>query len=154
MESGHRFLLLTFEIVALGLVLAMVPEPGARTVMGVLLAVLIARTVWTPASAGVQGPPEGLPERRGDHLFRHWLNVLIKKIREFHAVCQAVREERVNPGVGQVRIREIERELQELISEVTDLAKPQRLRGRRWGRSRKPPADPAAKPYSEPRSLD
>lgn len=139
METGRRLPLLIVELLALGLTLALIPDAGARVVLGLLLGILISRTAWSGAGRA-EGPPEGLPDRRADHLFRHWLNVLIKKIREFHAVCQAIREERVNPAVGEMRIREIETQLRDLVAEVTELAKPPRLRRRR---SRRAPRTPA-----------
>ena len=131
METGQRLPLVIAEIVALGVVLAAIPDVVARVALGLLTALLLARTAWTPAARRRQGPPEGIPERRSDHLFRHWVNVLVRKIREFHAVCQAVSAERVNPSVGETRIQELEREVQELLAEVTDLAKPPRIRQRR-----------------------
>lgn len=141
METGQRLPLVIAELVFLGVVLAAIPDTVARVALGLLLATLLARTAWTPTGPHRQGPPEGLPERRSDHLFRHWVNVLVRKIREFHAVCEAVRTGRVNASVGETRIQTIEREVAELLSEVTDLAKPTRIRQRR---KRRPGSAPTA----------
>jgi hypothetical protein len=146
METGHRFLLIAAELIALGVILVAIPGAGARLALGLIVAAVLVRTAWIPGGA-TKGPPEGLPDRRGDHLFRHWLDVLIKKVREFHTVCEAVREERVNSAVGEMRVREIETELRELMAEITDLAKPPRMR-----RGSKPrPADvPVRRRRGEP----
>jgi hypothetical protein len=68
------------------------------------------------------------------------VNVLLKKIREFHTVCQGVSSGGVNLAVGQLRIHEIEKEINELMSQVTESAKPSQMR-RGW-RSKKPVPPP------------
>lgn len=128
--------LVVAEVVALGAILAFVEDTAARVALGLLVGLLLARAALVSGKAELdEGPPSGLDDRRQDHLFRHWINVLLKKVREFHTVCQGVATGGVNMAVGQLRIHDIEKEIQELLSQVTDAAKPNDLkrRGRRSG---------------------
>lgn len=128
-EEGLRGPLIVAEVAALGAILALVEDTVARVALGLMVGLLLARSALTPIARGkAEGPPEGLDDRRHDHLFRHWVNTLIKKIREFHAVCQGMRERSVNVSVAQLRVREIEKDLHSLMDQVADSAKPEPLR--------------------------
>jgi hypothetical protein len=133
MENSMRGPLIVLEIVALGVILAFVDDTPLRVALGLLVGLLLARSALRTEKAPLAvGPPEGLHDRRQDHLFRHWINILLKKIREFHTVCQGVASGGVNIAVGQLRIHEIEREIGELMKQVTESAKPAEVkRGRR-----------------------
>ncbi len=126
MES-FRVPLVVLEIAVLGAILALIDDPPVRVVLGVLVALLLARGALSD-SQPAEGAPAGELERRRDHLFRHWLNTLTKKAREFHTVCGGVKEGRVNAAVGQLKIQQIEQELQSLLSQMADVAKPQQLK--------------------------
>ncbi len=129
MDDSLRGPLVVIEVVALGAILALVDDTVPRVALGLLIGLLLARNALTPARGRlVEGAPEGLDERRHDHLFRHWVNVLLKKVREFHTVCQGVASGGVNVAVGQLRINEIEREIRELMNQVTESAKPAEVR--------------------------
>jgi hypothetical protein len=129
MESSLRAPLIVLELAALTAILALVDDVMPRVALGLLVGVLLARNALIAGGgAAAEGAPEGYGDRRHDHLFRHWVNVLLKKIREFHTVCQGVAEGGVNMAVGQLRISEIEREIRELIDQVTESAKPEPLR--------------------------
>ncbi len=129
MDNSLRGPLVVIEVVALGAILALVQDTVPRVALGLLIGLLLARNALTPARGRlVEGAPEGLDERRHDHLFRHWVNVLLKKVREFHTVCQGVAEGGVNLAVGQLRINEIEREIRELMNQVTESAKPTEIK--------------------------
>ncbi|NIR46578.1 MAG: hypothetical protein GWN99_19210 [Gemmatimonadetes bacterium] len=133
--------LIVVEIVALGAILAFVEDTLVRIALGLVVGVLLARAALVGGRAEeLEGPPSGLDDRRQDHLFRHWVNVLLKKVREFHTVCQGVATGGVNMAVGQLRIHEIEKEIQELLSQVTESAKPEDMkkRGRRKGTTPRP----------------
>lgn len=126
--------LIVLEVVALGVVLAVVEDPLPRVALGLLIGLLLARNALVAGKEGeAEGPPPGLDDRRQDHLFRHWVNVMLKKVREFHTVCQGVATGGVNMAVGQLRIHDIEKEIQELLTQVTESAKPDEIkkRGRR-----------------------
>ena len=135
MDDSLRGPLIVLEVVALGIVLALVDDTLVRVVIGLVIALLLARSALTAGrDTGAEGPPVGLDERRQDHLFRHWVNVLLKKVREFHTVCQGVSSGGVNLAVGQLRISEIEKEISELMGQVTESAKPQDAKRGRQGR--------------------
>lgn len=128
MNESLRGPIIVVEITALGLILALVENTAARVTFGLLLALLLARAALVSRETPRGGPPSGLDERRHDHLFRHWVNVLLKRIREFHTICESIREEKANLTIAQMKLREIEGELQTLLSQVTDTAKPSDLR--------------------------
>ena len=135
-ESMRGPVAVVAEVVALGLILIFVEDTVVRVALGLLMGMLLARSALIAGKLEeADGPPSGLDDRRQDHLFRHWINVLLKKVREFHTVCQGVATGGVNMAVGQLRIHEIEKEIQELLSQVTDSAKPSDMkkRGRRSG---------------------
>lgn len=135
-ESMRGPFVVAAEVVALGLILVFVEDTVVRVALGLLIGLLLARSALLAGrTEEVEGPPPGLDDRRQDHLFRHWINVLLKKVREFHTVCQGVATGGVNMAVGQLRIHEIEKEIQELLSQVTNSAKPNEMKkgGRRPG---------------------
>jgi hypothetical protein len=135
MDDSMRGPLIVVEVVALGLILALVENTLLRVTLGLLVGLLLARGALTTGAAPAgERPPEGLHDRRHDHLFRHWVNILLKKIREFHTVCQGVAGGGVNIAVGQLRIHEIEREISELMNQVTESAKPAEVKRGRRGR--------------------
>lgn len=136
MDSTLRAPLVIIELAALGAILALVDDPVPRVALGLLVGLLLARNALTGTrAADVEGAPEGYDDRRHDHLFRHWVNVLLKKIREFHTVCDGVAGGGVNMAVGQLRINEIEKEIRDLMDQVTDSAKPADFR--KTGRTKK-----------------
>ena len=129
-ESMRGPLFVIALVVLLGLILAFVEDTLARVALGLLVGLLLARGALAGGKQEAEGPPPGLDDRRQDHLFRHWINVLLKKVREFHMVCQGVSTGGVNMAVGQLRIHEIEKEIQDLLSQVTDTAKPSEMKKR------------------------
>jgi hypothetical protein len=151
MDDTMRGPFIVFEVIALGVILWFVDDPVPRVALGLLVGLLMARTALTAGrDSELEGPPTGLDDRRTDHLFRHWVNVLLKKVREFHTVCQGVASGGVNMAVGQLRIHEIEREIQELMLQVTDAAKPTPMK-RRSRRQSKPAAkEKRPEAYGEP----
>jgi hypothetical protein len=72
----------------------------------------------------VEQGPEGYDDRRHDHLFRHWVNVLLKKIREYHTVCDGMEGDGVTAAVGHLRMKEVEKQIQDLLNQVTESARP------------------------------
>ena len=140
MDDNMRGPLIVAEVIALGAILAFIDDTLTRVALGLLVGLLLARSALIAGRDEVEeGAPPGLDDRRQDHLFRHWVNVLLKKVREFHTVCQGVATGGVNMAVGQLRIHDIEKEIQELMSQVTESAKPEDMkkRGRRSGASPK-----------------
>jgi hypothetical protein len=132
MDANLRGPLIVVEVIALGVVLAVVENTTWRLAIGLVLALLLARSALAAGTVtGEEGPPQGLSDRRQDHLYRHWVNVLLKKVREFHTVCQGVSSGGVNLAVGQLRIHEIEKEIRELMNQVTESAKPSDMK-RGW----------------------
>jgi hypothetical protein len=136
MDSSLRAPLVVLELAALAAILALVDDPAPRVALGLLVGLLLARNaLFSGKSAEDEGAPTGFDDRRHDHLFRHWVNVLLKKVREFHTVCQGVASGGVNMAVGQLRINEIEKEISELIAQVTDSAMPPAVKKDRRSRS-------------------
>ena len=136
MDSGLRAPIVVLELAALAAILAIVDEPAPRVALGLLVGLLLARNaLFSGKSADDAGTPTGFDDRRHDHLFRHWVNVLLKKVREFHTVCQGVASGGVNMAVGQLRINEIEKEISDLIAQVTDSARPPDVKKDRRSRS-------------------
>ena len=136
MDSGLRAPIVVLELAALAAILAIVDEPAPRVALGLLVGLLLARNaLFSGKSADDAGTPTGFDDRRHDHLFRHWVNVLLKKVREFHTVCQGVASGGVNMAVGQLRINEIEKEISDLIAQVTDSAMPPDVKKDRRSRS-------------------
>lgn len=132
MPDSLRAPLVVIELVALAVVLAVVSDPIPRVAFGLVVGLLLAYAALKPSRPlEDEGAPEGYDERRHDHLFRHWVNVLLKKIREFHTVAEGVSSGGMNSAIGQMRLNEVEREIQDLLSQVTQTAKPAKLkRGR------------------------
>ncbi len=97
MYDSLRAPLIVLELIALGAILALIDDE--------------------------QGP-EGYDDRRQDHLFRHWVNVLLKKIREYHTVCEGMEGDGVTAAVGHLRMKEVEKQIQDLLNQVTESAKP------------------------------
>lgn len=141
MEDSLRGPLIVLEVAALGVILAIVEPTFTRVALGLLIGLLLARNAFVGGASRRQSSGRGSEERRQDHLFRHWVNVLLKKIREFHTVCQGISDGGVNVAVGQLRLQEIEKELQDLIGQVTESAKPPQVRRRSTAapRSERPP---------------
>ena len=127
MESSLRGPLIVLEIAALGAILALVEDTFVRVAMGLVVGALLARSAL-PVAAAQQGPPTGLPERRQDHLFRHWLTALVKKAREFHIICQGIKTGQVNLSMGQLKVQQIQSELEKLLNQMTDTSKPDQLK--------------------------
>jgi len=144
MDSSLRAPLIVLELAALAAILALVDEPAPRVALGLLVGLLLARNaLFSGKPANETGTPTGFDDRRHDHLFRHWVNVLLKKVREFHTVCQGVASGGVNMAVGQLRINEIEKEISDLIAQVTDSAMPSDVKkDRRTRSSTKKPSKP------------
>lgn len=141
MDSSLRVPLIVLELAALAAILALVEQPVPRVALGLLVGLLLARgSLVAGRASGADGAPPGFGDRRHDHLFRHWVNVLLKKVREFHTVCQGVANGGVNMAVGQLRINEIEKEISELIAQVTESAIPVDLKKERRSKrtSKKP----------------
>ncbi len=127
MESSLRGPLIVLEIAALGAILALVEDTFVRVAMGLVVGALLARNAL-PVAAAQQGPPTGLPERRQDHLFRHWLTAMVKKAREFHIICEGIKTGQVNLSMGQLKVQQIESELEKLLNQMTDTSKPDQLK--------------------------
>jgi hypothetical protein len=148
MDDGLRGPMIVFEVVALGAILAFVDDKLARVALGLLVGLLLAYGALTYGKETVgEKPPSGLSDRRQDHLFRHWVNTLLKKVREFHTVCQGVASGGVNLAVGQLRIHEIEKEIASLMAQVTESAKPTEMKRGFRGRKATPP-EPKEEPDS------
>lgn len=112
------------EVMLLGLILALVDHTLLRVSLGLIVAILLARTALARHEGIPAGEPGDLYERRRDHLFRHSVDSLLKKLREFHAVCQSVSAGNVKVAAGELRIDQIEGEIQALVGRVTDTARP------------------------------
>ncbi len=147
MDGSSRAPLVVLELAALAAILALVDDTIPRVALGLLVGLLLARNALSSEKPiDDAGGSSGFDDRRHDHLFRHWVNVLLKKIREFHAVCQGVASGGVNMAVGQLRINEIEKEISELIAQVTDSAMPPDVKKER--RSRSPTKKPSKPPQA------
>lgn len=130
------------EVVALAFILAVVEHMPTRVGLGLAVGLLLAFHAWPPRLKKLgKGPPKGLPQAREDHPFRYRVEILLKKLREFHAACRAVREGRVTLAIAERRIEQIETETQELLEQVTDSTWPPELRKKEGGR----PSDPDAR---------
>lgn len=129
MDESLRGPIVVAEVAALGVILAVVENTMVRVALGLIMALLLARAALASKKPDEGGrPPTGYDERRHDHLFRHWVDALLKRIREFHTICDSVREEKANITIAQMKLREIEAELLKLLNQVTDTAKPSQLR--------------------------
>ncbi|MEE9133091.1 MAG: hypothetical protein V3U13_05980 [Gemmatimonadota bacterium] len=145
MDNSLRVPLIVLELAALAAILALVDGPVPRVFLGLLIGLLLARSALLASgpSREVGAAPQGVDDRRHDHLFRHWVNVLLKKIREFHTVCQGVADGGVNISVGQLRINEIEKEIRDLIAQVTESAMPGEIQKERRSRRVREPGNKA-----------
>ncbi len=119
-----RGLLIVAELALLGIILAFVEDTGLRTALGVILGLLLVRNALQPGVAGEDGPPPGLPDRREDHLFRHRLDVLFKKLREFHTLCRGVQDGQIPVTTAERRMEDSEREISRLLKQALDHPKP------------------------------
>jgi hypothetical protein len=121
------------ELIALAVILAVVSDPVPRVAFGLVVGLLLAYSALRPARPhDEEGAPEGYDDRRHDHLYRHWVNVLLKKIREFHTVAEGVNSGGMNSAIGQMRLTDVERDIQDLLSQVTESARPANMKkGRR-----------------------
>ncbi len=138
MEQSLRGPLVVMEVLLLAVITALVDDIVLRVSLAVLVALLLARAALSGVRPdGAESRSAGADERRQDHLFRHWVNVLLKKVREFHTVCQGIGSGGVNLAVGQLRLEELEKEIQDLINQVTESAKPARIKKRRFRSSGK-----------------
>lgn len=127
MSDSLRAPLIVIELVALAVVLAVVSDPVPRVAYGLIIGLLLAYAALKPVRPfEEEGAPEGYADRRHDHLFRHWVNVLLKKIREYHTVAEGVKDGGVASTIGRMRLNEVEREIHDLLSQVTETARPTR----------------------------
>ena len=133
MSDSLRAPLVVIELIALAVILAVVSDPVPRIAFGLVVGLLLAYGALKPARPyEEEGAPEGYDDRRHDHLYRHWVNVLLKKIREFHTVAEGVNSGGMNSAIGQMRLTDVERDIQDLLSQVTESAKPTSMKkGRR-----------------------
>jgi hypothetical protein len=133
MSDSLRAPLVVIELIALAVILAVVSEPVPRVAFGLVVGLLLAYSALKPARLdGEEGAPQGYDDRRHDHLYRHWVNVLLKKIRELHTVAEGVNSGGMNSAIGQMRLSDVERDIQDLLSQVTESAKPTKMKkGRR-----------------------
>lgn len=144
MSDSLRAPLVVMELVALAVVLAVVSDPIPRIALGLIIGLLLAYAALKPTRPlEEEGAPEGYADRRHDHLFRHWVNVLLKKIREYHTVSESLRAGGMNSAIGRMRLREVEREIQALLSQVTETAMPTRAKIRRGASSARLNVTPA-----------
>jgi hypothetical protein len=117
--------LIVLELIALGAILALIDDPVTRVALGLIVGLLLAYSALnTGQPVEVEHGPEGYDDRRQDHLFRHWVNVLLKKIREYHTVRDGMEGDGVTAAVGQLRMKEVEKQIQGLLSQITESAKP------------------------------
>ena len=140
MDESLRGPIIVLEVTALGVILALVDNTPIRVALGLLIAIMLARSALVAGKRRHDQVPASTYERRQDHLFRHWVDVLLKRIREFHTICHSMHEDKANLTIAQMKLREIEADLQNLLSQVADSAKPTELRrqGRRFGTSSTP----------------
>ncbi len=133
MSDSLRAPLVVIELITLAVILAVVSDPVPRVAFGLVVGLLLAYSALKPArSEGEEGAPQGYDDRRHDHLYRHWVNVLLKKIREFHTVAEGVNSGGMNSAIGQMRLSDVERDIQDLLSQVTESARPTSMKkGRR-----------------------
>ncbi|UCF19449.1 MAG: hypothetical protein JSU87_16240 [Gemmatimonadota bacterium] len=138
-KESLRGPLIVVEVLLLAVITALVDDAVLRVSLALIVAFLLARAALSANRSGrAEGRSVGPDERRQDHLFRHWVNVLLKKVREFHTVCQGISSGGVNLAVGQLRLEELEREIQDLINQATESAKPARIKKGRYRSSGKP----------------
>jgi hypothetical protein len=134
-EETLRGPLVVLELAALVMILGLVEDVPLRVGLGLLVGLLLARAALMNRETARRG--SAAPgDRRSDHLYRHWINAMLKKVRELHMVCQGVRSGGVNVAVGELRIAELEKEIRDLLNQVTESAKPREMKGarptRRW----------------------
>ena len=125
MSDSLRAPLVVVELIALAVILAVVSDPIPRVAFGLVVGLLLAYSALKPGRTyDEERAPQGYDDLRHDHLFRHWVNVLLKKIREFHTVAEGVNSGGMNAAIGQMRLTEVERDMQDLLSQVTESVKP------------------------------
>lgn len=127
MDDSLSAPLVVAEVMVLGVILAFVDHTLLRVSLGLIVAILLARAALAREEGFGAELPGGLQERRHDHVFRYWVDILLKKIREFHSVCDRVSKGGVNAAVGELRIHQIEAEIQGLVHRVTDAARPEAI---------------------------
>lgn len=126
-EETFRGPLVVLELAALVMILGLVEDVPLRVGLGLLVGLFLARAALMNRATG-RGASAAPVDRRSDHLYRHWINVMLKKVRELHTVCQGVRSGGVNVAVGQLRITELEKEVLDLLNQVTESAKPEEMK--------------------------
>lgn len=124
MDDSFRAPLVVAEVMVLALILAFVDHNLLRVSLGLVVAILLARAALAREESFAPALPGGPHERRRDHVFRHWVSALLKKIRELHAVCDSVSGGGVNVAAGELRIHQLEAEIESLVQRVTDTARP------------------------------
>lgn len=132
MNESLRGPLVVVELAALVTILAIVDDVLLRISLGLLVGLLLARAALTRPAGDLPRPAAHVPsDRRSDFLYRHWIDLLLKRMRKLHSVCQSVRSGAVSAAVGRLRIAEQEKEIQELLKQVTESAKPPEIQRRR-----------------------
>lgn len=126
-EETLRGPFVVLELAALVVILGLVDDVPLRVGLGLIVGLLLARAALMNR-ASVRGGSAAPGDRRSDHLYRHWINVMLKKVRELHTVCQGVRGGGVNVAVGQLRIAELEKEIRDLLNQVTESARPREMK--------------------------
>jgi hypothetical protein len=117
--------LIVLELIALGAILALIDDPVTRVALGLIIGLLLAYSALnTGQPVEAEQGPEGYDDRRHDHLFRHWVNVLLKTIPEYHSVCEGMEGDGVTAAVGHLRMKEVEKQIQDLLNQITESAKP------------------------------
>ena len=53
---------------------------------------------------------------------------MVKKAREFHIICEGIKTGQVNLSMGQLKVQQIESELEKLLNQMTDTSKPDQLK--------------------------
>ena len=83
-----------------------------------------------PAGAGGRGGRGrakdsrlGAANRRVDHKAREYIETLLKHFRQFYTTCHLMAAGQLEPKEAKSRAAEIERELNTLLAEVTDVAR-------------------------------
>lgn len=124
MGVGSRVVIVVLSIIALNTVLGLVDERIPRMLLGALMMGFLTWAAFTAARppAATAGRPSGVGERRKSHALRHRVDEFLKNVRRLHAIAQDAREGHVSRELADKALAEIERQLEELLKQIEDLA--------------------------------
>lgn len=127
MDRKPLWMVLTELVVLMGIV-ALVDSVLLRTGLALALALLLVQRALEGGKESDAGVPD-TTDRRRNHVFRGYVSQLLMRIRQIYATCHLVSTKQISPEKASAQVKEIEKELHRLMSELLEAAKtnPERL---------------------------